>query len=109
MSKVLRFQGDNDCEYEIFGEHNAFLDSFSGGLQGSPIRYRIKAKEGSLIVVGMFPGRSMGSWIIGVQNDGDAPIPPWNSHFEEPEGTGPHPSPSLIMVVPDDATMELVQ
>lgn len=110
MSKVLRFQGTIDGSFE---ENNIFNQSALFERFGKPVIWRVTSKAAqdfivtvSVLVVGI---KRAEGWSIGLQNAINAPgfkqpIPDWQIYFESNGSV----SPSLIMVVPDDATMELI-
>lgn len=113
MSKVLRFEGMRN---NFFGENNTLFRSSPGDRlpDGNTVRWVVKSPDecSSIVVYGRCG--TFGTWSIGVEQYRDScglicPIPEWQIYIEESYNQDQATTPALIMVVPDDTTMELVE
>jgi hypothetical protein len=105
--KLLQFEGMSD---DTFGETNVFMDDYDNCASGKPIKWRVKANDGSLIVIGKYALYGTGGWLIGVAPDDYADdevhIPDWPIRITRSMAEY---SPMLHIEAPDDVSIECLE
>ncbi len=97
MSKILRFSGSSDDNFEIEGALRDEISKFDHhGLQ-----FKLSSSEGQLLVVGIYGESAPGAvWTVGIAPvEEDVPIPEWPVKVRLAENGY---STELEIEVPDD-------
>lgn len=94
----LIFYGASDDRLEIDGDICETVNTWPD----KPQALRVEASGGILTVFGYYAPKCIGTgdWVIGVATHDEKGLPGWNIHYKE--GEEDHYSPRLVMDVPDD-------
>ena len=106
--KTLRFCGHGDDAFLCDGDIRASAECWDReGVFLLKSKSRTEGRASRLIVVGRYAPQATGTrcWVVGISTGGEGmPLPGWAMRFER----GHDYSPALVIAVPDDVTVTVI-